>query len=116
MPKNWTVGEPENVYDYLEENDDEIEIGDTIEYISNNQMGYVKYKVVSEKGLEKIADYDSLMEIDEYQEGGKKGGKGKYKKTRSNKKTRGNKRYLTRSKKVIRRKKSTRQGSKKHRK
>uniref|UniRef100_A0A6C0JDS1 Uncharacterized protein n=1 Tax=viral metagenome TaxID=1070528 RepID=A0A6C0JDS1_9ZZZZ len=119
MPRNWSVGEPENVYDYLEENNEEIEVGDTIEYISNNQMGYVKYKVVSdnsgEKDLQRIADYNSQMdemEIDESQEGGKR----KYKKSRSIKKTRSNRKYLTRSKKVIRRKKSTRHGSKKYRK
>ena len=65
MPKNWSVGEPESVYDFLRGND-KVQIGDTIEYVSNNQMGWEKYKVVigddGKKGLKLIADYDSMMD------------------------------------------------------
>lgn len=32
MPKNWSVYEPESVYAYLEENDDEIQVGDFIHF------------------------------------------------------------------------------------
>ena len=64
MPKNWSVGEPESVYDFLRGND-KVQIGDTIEYVSNNQMGWEKYKVVigddGKKGLKLISDYDSMM-------------------------------------------------------
>ena len=57
MPKNWSVGEPESVHDYLEENYDKIEVGDTIEYISNNQMGYEKYKVIlDDDGKKKLTN------------------------------------------------------------
>jgi hypothetical protein len=97
MPKNWSVGEPESVDDYLEENNDEIQVGDTIEYISNNQMGYVKYEVIlgddGKKSLKKIADYDSMMEEmengedEEEQKGGKRRRRKTMKKTRRHKKS-----------------------------
>ena len=49
--------------DFLNDNS-AIEVGDTITYISNNQMGYAKYKVIlnekGEKYLEQIVDYDDL--------------------------------------------------------
>jgi hypothetical protein len=112
MPKNWSVGEPESVHDYLEENNDKIEVGDTIEYISNNQMGYEKYKVVldedGKKGLKKIADYDSMME--EYENGDEeeqKGGK-RRRKTRRHKKSKHHK-------KSKQHKKTRRHRSRKHR-
>ncbi len=66
MPKNWSVDEPESVYGFLQRKGDTIQIGDTIEYVSNNQMGWEKYKVVigddGKKGLKLIADYDSMMD------------------------------------------------------
>jgi hypothetical protein len=66
MPKNWSVGEPESVYKFLQRKGDTIQIGDTIEYVSNNQMGWEKYKVIEgkdgEKGLKLTADYDSMMD------------------------------------------------------
>jgi len=46
--KNYFVEEPHSVYKYLEDNEDKINVGDIIEYISNNQLGYVKYEVVLE--------------------------------------------------------------------
>ena len=108
MPKNWTIGEPKNVYKYLEDKKDEIKVGDTIEYISNNQQGYLKYKVVEEDGkktLEVIDSYDmQLARLDDEEFGssseksssGKssKGGKKKTKKTKkcTNKKRQNKKR------------------------
>jgi hypothetical protein len=66
MPKNWSVDEPESVYGFLQRKGNTIQIGDTIEYVSNNQMGWEKYKVVigddGKKGLKLIADYDSMMD------------------------------------------------------
>jgi hypothetical protein len=115
LPKNWSVGEPESVYDYLEENNDKIEVGDTIEYISNNQMGYEKYKVVldddGKKMLTKIADYDSMMEEmenrePEEDEEEQKGGKRRRRKTM---------RKTRRHKKSKHHKKTRRHRSKKHR-
>lgn len=98
MPKNWTVGEPTNVYEYLEDKKDKIKVGDTIEYISNNQQGYLKYKVVEEDGektLEVIDSYDMQMaRFDDEEFGGKKSSKGGKKKTkrRTNKKRQNKKR------------------------
>jgi hypothetical protein len=60
MPKNWSVDEPESVYGFLQRK------GDTIEYVSNNQMGWKKYKVIEgkdgKKDLALISDYDSMMD------------------------------------------------------
>lgn len=99
MPKNWSIGEPTNVYKYLEDKKDKIKVGDTIEYISNNQQGYLKYKVVEEDGektLEVIDSYDmQLARLDDEEFGSsskksEKGGKKKAKrctnKKRQNKK------------------------------
>jgi hypothetical protein len=95
MPKNWSVYEPESVYAYLEENDDEIQVGDFIHFQANNQMGNISYEVIldddGKKGLKKIADYDSIMEemennaYDEEEE--QKGGKRRRRKTRRHKKS-----------------------------
>ena len=98
MPKNWTVGEPTNVYEYLEDKKDKIKVGDTIEYISNNQQGYLKYKVVEEDGkktLEVIDSYDmQLARLDDEEFGNEKSSKGGKKKTkrRTNKKRQNKKR------------------------
>lgn len=43
------------------ETNDKINVGDTIEYISNNQDGYEKYRVIDNDGkkdIELIADYE----------------------------------------------------------
>ena len=86
MPKNWSIGEPQTVYQYLEDNKNEIEVGDTIEYISDNQQGYEKYKVIEEDGekaLELIDSYDMQMaRFDDEEFGGKKTSKGGKKKTK----------------------------------
>jgi len=62
---NYEVNEGNGtVYEELESNPD-IVVGDTIEYITNNQEGYQKFEVVmkdGEKGLNLIDDYDMQME------------------------------------------------------
>ena len=54
--KNHVVFEPDNVYDIM----NVANIGDTIEYIPNNQEGYALYLVVASesccKQLQQIAD------------------------------------------------------------
>jgi hypothetical protein len=97
MPKNWSIGEPQTVYQYLEDNKNEIEVGDTIEYISDNQQGYEKYKVIEEDGekaLELIDSYDmQLARLDDEEFGGKKSSKGGKKKTKKTKKRTNKKRH-----------------------
>jgi hypothetical protein len=41
---NWSIRENESPENYLEK--PEVVVGDTIEILSNNQLGYKKYKVV----------------------------------------------------------------------
>lgn len=63
---NYTVFEGTNNSVYKEfKTNKKIIIGDTIEYISNNQMGYEKYKVVIKNGvkcLELLQNYYSMYE------------------------------------------------------
>ena len=107
MPKNWTVGEPTNVYKYLDDKKDEIKVGDTIEYISNNQQGYLKYKVVEEDGkktLEVIDSYDmQLARLDDEEFGNEKSSKGGKKKTKKTKR-RTNKKRQNKKRKTAHRK------------
>ena len=59
---NYKVYEGSSVDDELE-NNDKIKVNDTIEYITNNQEGYEKYKVVlvnGKKDLELISTYDDV--------------------------------------------------------
>jgi hypothetical protein len=95
MSKKWSVGESGSVDDFLQSKGEDIQVGDTIQYVSNNQMGWKKYKVVigddGKKGLKLIADYDSM--IDEYNDDTKSGGKRRrrrktIRKTKRTKKTR----------------------------
>jgi plastocyanin len=78
--KNYVVHEPNNVYDKLKNNTD-IKAGDTIEYITNNQMGWSKFNVVEDedkegpRGLKLEKDWS----FNDYEYGGK--GKRKAKKT-----------------------------------
>lgn len=61
MSQNYQVyeGEKNSVYKELKTNPN-IAVGDTVEYITNNQMGYEKYKVIlNEKGEKKIKLIDS---------------------------------------------------------
>lgn len=89
MGKNWTVGEETDVFSYLEKNKSKINVGDTIEYITNNQMGWKKYKVEEDesgkKKLKLISDYDSFLEEDDTRIGGKKRRKSSKKKSKTNK-------------------------------
>ena len=51
------VYEPENVYDFLQ--NPNVNIDDTIEYFTNNQLGYKEYKVIEKNGkkdIEEIGD------------------------------------------------------------
>ena len=61
MSKTHHVYEPDSVYDKLKEKG--VDVGDNIEYIPNNQLGYERYKVVNilgKKDLDFIGDiYDS---------------------------------------------------------
>jgi hypothetical protein len=66
MSQNYQVyeGNGNNVHFELKTNTN-IVVGDTIEYISNNQMGYEKYKVIlnekGEKNIKIIDSYDHQM-------------------------------------------------------
>jgi hypothetical protein len=66
---NFTVSEGQSVREELETNPD-IKVGDTIEYITNNQQGYQKYKVIlgdeGEKSLKLIDSYDHQMGLYDY--------------------------------------------------
>jgi hypothetical protein len=82
--ENYTVYESDGntVLKELETND-KINVGDTIEYISNNQLGYEKYRVIDKDGkkdIELIADYDG-----EYEGGKRKNHKHKSHKRKSHK-------------------------------
>jgi hypothetical protein len=51
-----------SVYEKLQ--DKNVDVGDTIEYIPNNQQGYMKYKVINElgkKGIKLIESYDDWI-------------------------------------------------------
>jgi len=52
MSRNHNVYNEDNVYDKLE--DPNVDVGDTISYIPDNQMGYKKYKVVNNLGKKKL--------------------------------------------------------------
>jgi hypothetical protein len=61
MSQNYQVyeGEGNSVYNEFKTNIN-IAVGDTVEYITNNQMGYEKYKVIlNEKGEKKLKLIDS---------------------------------------------------------
>jgi hypothetical protein len=63
MSQNFQIyeGERNTIWSELKINSN-IVVGDTIEYITNNQLGYKKYKVISDengkKGLKLIDSYD----------------------------------------------------------
>ena len=57
---NWRIEESESSESYLEK--PEVVVGDTIEIMSNNQLGYKKYKVILENGnktLKTLADWEA---------------------------------------------------------
>lgn len=57
------VNEPDSIHDKMRESN--VAIGDTIEYVSNNQEGYAKYKVVrdddGDKRLTQTHDMDGPL-------------------------------------------------------
>jgi len=93
---NYSVYEGQSVFDELENNSN-IQVGDTITYAPNNQMGYVKYSVIcKEKGLKKIEDYYDLM--DNNKDNSQLNGGKRYKRKRTNKRR---KRISTRRRKNV---------------
>lgn len=48
---NWQIQEHDRIYDFLQKN--QVNVGDTIEIMSNNQLGYKKYKVILDKNNNK---------------------------------------------------------------
>ena len=69
---NWTIYENQSPQGYMLKPD--VKIGDTIEVMSNNQLGYKKFKVVEDKNggkdLETIADWGMEIYEDDSQSGG----------------------------------------------
>ena len=62
MSTNHVVGEEVSVYERVKDKD--VDVGDTIEVISDNQEGYRKYKVVNNLGkkeLKLINSYDDWL-------------------------------------------------------
>ena len=59
MPKNWTTSQDPHVY--FKENNDKIQVGDAITYISGNLMDEVQYEVIideaGKKALNKLPRY-----------------------------------------------------------
>jgi len=109
MPKNWTTSQ--DPHGYLKKNNDKIQVGDTITYISGNVMDEVQYEVIideaGKKALNKLSGYveiDFLEEEPDAEEGesskSKKGGRRK-RKTRRYKKTKRNKKVTRRMRQKI---------------
>jgi hypothetical protein len=87
---------------YVEDEKNDVKIGDTILYIANNQLGSKKYIVIEsldengniEKGLQEIEfspptnsnDEPSIFNFHWYPDHGNKGGKKKHKKTQHRRK------------------------------
>jgi hypothetical protein len=66
---NFIVGEGNGTVRQELETNPDIKVGDTIEYISNNQQGYEKYKVIledGEKSLKLIDSFDHQMGLYDY--------------------------------------------------
>jgi len=110
--KNYTVWEGSSIYDELNDNP-AIEVGDTITYMTNNQMGIKKYTVIlnqkGEKDVKQISDYDDWAAEDGYNsedEGETKGGKRRKRKSnkKSHKKRKTNKRKTQKKRKTSKRK------------
>ena len=62
MSTNHVIGEEVSVYERVKDKD--VDVGDTIEVISDNQEGYRKYKVVNNLGkkeLKLINSYDDWL-------------------------------------------------------
>jgi hypothetical protein len=93
-------GSGETPYSLLNTNPN-IKIGDTIEYLTNNQQGYEKYRVIQNeenpnaKNLKLIDSYDHQMGIFDYESDG---GKRRRHKRKSHKKRKTNKKRKTHKK------------------
>ena len=64
MPKSYRIGEGTNIKQYFRKNKAQMEEGDKIERVAQNQMNYEAYKVVIEKNKKTyklIYDYDIGM-------------------------------------------------------
>jgi hypothetical protein len=85
--KNHSFHEGDNVWKEFKEHPEEYNVGDTITYTPNNQMGYAKYEVVLDdngnKDLDEIDSYDKQM--NDYSGGKKRKTKKSKKSKRSNK-------------------------------
>jgi len=96
MSKNHVLYEDDvSVYEKLR--DKSVDVGDTIEFISNNQQGYKKYKVINDlgkKGLKLINSYDDWM-------GGRR--KTRKRKNKSNKRRKSHKRSKSHKRRTHRR-------------
>ena len=61
---NWIIEENIDIHNYLLR--EEIKIGDTIELITNNQLGYKKYEVIQDnnrkKSLKLLIDWSEDFE------------------------------------------------------
>ena len=77
------VWEGSDVLSELRNNPDNYDVGDTIEYITNNQQGYKKYEVVLDsnrnKTIKLIGSYDK--------DGGRRSRRNKKKRTHKKRKT-----------------------------
>lgn len=60
--KTHTIWEPMNVFEEVNENHD-IEVGDIIVYLSYNQMGNAKYKVIAAPYKKKMFNESGIMMI-----------------------------------------------------
>jgi len=87
---NWDVFEPNNAFQYLSENNNDVNVGDTITEVTNNQQGQKVFKVtVDENGTKKltlIQDYDTDTYV------GSLGGRRRLRKSRRHKRSRRNRR------------------------
>jgi hypothetical protein len=94
---NFRVYEDDGSVDEELRSNPAIKVGDTIEYFSNNQMGYLKYSVIlgenGEKSLKVIATYDDQFN------GGKR------RKRKTNKRRKSHQKRKTQRKKTYKRRK-----------
>ena len=94
MQQRFRIDESTDVNRYLENNADKINVGDTIEMVSNNQMANVVYRVIMDDSGKKIpneiSSYEKTLATAEAalkaEEEKKQEKGGKKRKTRNNKK------------------------------
>jgi hypothetical protein len=86
MSTNHVVGEEVSVYERVKDKD--VDVGDTIEVISDNQQGYRKYKVVNNLGKKELKLINSY---DDWLSGGRRRTRKNKRKSRKSRKSRKNK-------------------------